>query len=250
VRFKHTASKLATWILATSVCVLTLPGAALAQQVEITPETSVTPTKTVQPWIYQMAVGAVIMGLIIVIAVTVSYLRFSPKFFGRAEPPKAPPGARPPQLARQAAGVRPAPAPPAAAAPQPAAAAARTATAVAERSAPVARNASEAPAAQAGPVTAQASVETTGGPSAETAVQADAVVQAEVAAPEVTPAPAEPVPAPSPAAQPASPRGTELDQETFDRVLKEQLDKGVDRRVAEGRARAAGVVAARKRAQG
>jgi hypothetical protein len=41
-----------------------------------------------------------------------------------------------------------------------------------------------------------------------------------------------------------------MDQETFDRVLQEQLDKGVDRRVAEGRARAAAVVAARKKAQG
>jgi hypothetical protein len=33
---------------------------------------------------------------------------------------------------------------------------------------------------------------------------------------------------------------TTLDQETFDRVLAEELGKGTDRRVAEGRARAAG----------
>ena len=38
---------------------------------------------------------------------------------------------------------------------------------------------------------------------------------------------------------------TPLDQETFDRVLAEELGKGVDRRVAEGRARAAAVRAAR-----
>jgi menaquinol-cytochrome c reductase cytochrome b/c subunit len=38
---------------------------------------------------------------------------------------------------------------------------------------------------------------------------------------------------------------TPLDQETFDRVLAEELDKGVDRRVAEGRARSAAVRAAR-----
>ncbi len=38
---------------------------------------------------------------------------------------------------------------------------------------------------------------------------------------------------------------TPLDQETFDRVLAEELGKGVDRRVAEGRARGAGVRAAR-----
>jgi hypothetical protein len=41
-----------------------------------------------------------------------------------------------------------------------------------------------------------------------------------------------------------------MDQETFDRVLDDQLGRGVDRRVAEGRARAAAVVAARKKAQG
>jgi quinol---cytochrome c reductase cytochrome c subunit, bacillus type len=38
---------------------------------------------------------------------------------------------------------------------------------------------------------------------------------------------------------------TALDQETFDRVLAEELGKGVDRRVAEGRARAAALRAAR-----
>jgi hypothetical protein len=38
------------------------------------------------------------------------------------------------------------------------------------------------------------------------------------------------------------------DQETFDRVLQEQLDKGASRKVAEGRAKAAAVRAARKKA--
>ena len=38
---------------------------------------------------------------------------------------------------------------------------------------------------------------------------------------------------------------TPLDQETFDRVLAEELGKGTDRRVAEGRARAAAVRAER-----
>ena len=43
---------------------------------------------------------------------------------------------------------------------------------------------------------------------------------------------------------------TPLDQETFDRVLAEELGKGVDRRVAEGRARSAAVRAARGCAAG
>ena len=55
---------------------------------------------------------------------------------------------------------------------------------------------------------------------------------------------------PAAAPAPASRGESALDQETFDRVLGEQLAKGMDRRVAEGRARAAAVVAARKKAQG
>jgi NADH-quinone oxidoreductase subunit I len=55
-------------------------------------------------------------------------------------------------------------------------------------------------------------------------------------------------------AEPAKPASTpaehvEPDRETYDRVLQEELDKGTDRRVAEGRAKAAGMRAAR-RAQG
>jgi NADH-quinone oxidoreductase subunit I len=42
----------------------------------------------------------------------------------------------------------------------------------------------------------------------------------------------------------------EPDQETFDRVLAEELAKGTDRRVAEGRAKAAAIRAARKKAGG
>ncbi|MGA9162320.1 MAG: hypothetical protein WB297_15860, partial [Actinomycetota bacterium] len=41
-----------------------------------------------------------------------------------------------------------------------------------------------------------------------------------------------------------------LDQETFDRVLAELLEQGTDRRVAEGRARRAAMVAARDKAEG
>ena len=41
---------------------------------------------------------------------------------------------------------------------------------------------------------------------------------------------------------------SQIDKETFDRVLAEELAKGTDRRVAEGRARAAAVRAARKKA--
>jgi NADH-quinone oxidoreductase subunit I len=70
---------------------------------------------------------------------------------------------------------------------------------------------------------------------------------------EMAPARAEPgtatPPAPRPAAA-ATAEHVEPDQETYDRVLAEEVAKGTDRRVAEGRARAAGVRAARKKAGG
>src|SRR5439155_11065809 len=60
---------------------------------------------------------------------------------------------------------------------------------------------------------------------------------------------AEPTPAAAPPPRPAAAgEHVEPDQETFDRVLAEELAKGTDRRVAEGRAKAAGVRAARKKA--
>jgi NADH-quinone oxidoreductase subunit I len=78
------------------------------------------------------------------------------------------------------------------------------------------------------------------------------------AAPVAAPAP---TPVPAPAAEPALTSGppsvvTEgverkevaLDQETFDRVLAELLEKGTTRRVAEGQARRAAMIAARKKA--
>jgi NADH-quinone oxidoreductase subunit I len=81
---------------------------------------------------------------------------------------------------------------------------------------------------------------------------------------EMAPARAEPQTAPPPqsgaataeappaaAARPAGERHeVEPDQETLDRVLAEELAKGTDRRVAEGRARAAAVRAAKRKAEG
>src|SRR6266540_4193493 len=57
---------------------------------------------------------------------------------------------------------------------------------------------------------------------------------------------APPVPAPAPVEH----AEVALDQETFERVLAELLEQGIDRRVAEGRARRAAMVAARTKAEG
>ena len=87
-------------------------------------------------------------------------------------------------------------------------------------------------------------------PSAGPAPAATAPVAAPVAA---APAPADAeavAPAEAAAVAPAEHADVALDQETFDRVLAELLEQGTDRRVAEGRARRAAMVAARTKAEG
>jgi hypothetical protein len=100
--------------------------------------------------------------------------------------------------------------------------------------------------------------------STEAPSAAPAPVAVAAAAPAAAPAAAS---APAPAAEaaaapaaaapaPATPAATEerpevsLDQETFDATLKELLDAGTDRRIAEGKARRAAMIAARKKAAG
>src|SRR5207244_2688532 len=76
------------------------------------------------------------------------------------------------------------------------------------------------------------------------------------AAPTAAAPPAAPTPdaaaAPTAEAPPARPKPPEVepDQETFDRVLAEELGRGTDRRVAEGKARRAAMLEARKKLQG
>lgn len=79
------------------------------------------------------------------------------------------------------------------------------------------------------------------------------------AAPAASPAvPTPPAPSaaatPAPTAPPAAPAAerpeVSLDQETFDKTLEELLAAGTDRRIAEGKARRAAMIAARKKASG
>ena len=63
------------------------------------------------------------------------------------------------------------------------------------------------------------------------------------------PQPGQEASAAAPAKPPRAPRvEVEPDQETFDRVLATELEKGTDRRVAEGRAKSAALRAARAKA--
>jgi hypothetical protein len=117
---------------------------------------------------------------------------------------------------------------------------------------------------QAAPVLVAPPAVPTSLPAASTEAPAAAAAPEPVAVAAAAPAPA-PASAPAPAAAPAAaaapapataPAATEerpevsLDQETFDATLKELLDAGTDRRIAEGKARRAAMIAARKKAAG
>src|SRR3954469_16246399 len=221
--------------------VLLLPAVAWAQE-SIDPTS--TPTEFTGGWVYAMAVLMTVLGAVIAVLVVVSYMRFAPRFQkgdqhtvraeriveGR-EPPRRQVEVREAEPVLVAAPVVQAPAPVAAAPPAPppaAAAAPPVAAPAAPKPAPAEKPAAEKPA----PAPAAESKTVEAAP-AETAPPAAAA-----------PASAESAPAP------ASHGSVEQDQETYDRVLSEQLSKGVDRRVAEGRAKAAAVVAARKKAGG
>jgi uncharacterized membrane protein len=219
------------------------PSAALAQ-VSIDP--TATPVKNTGGWVYNMAQLMTLLGVLILILIVLAYMRYAPRFqrdeslrTTRAEPVR--PGREPPRRAvdvsqavplvvappavPSAASVAPAAPAPAATAPAPAATA----------PAPAAT----APAAPAPAPAPPAAAQTVAAPAAE------------------APAAAEPAQAPAASAQaaPVAPSAAEhkevsLDQETFDRVLAELLEKGTDRRVAEGQARRAAMIAARKKAGG
>jgi NADH-quinone oxidoreductase subunit I len=88
-----------------------------------------------------------------------------------------------------------------------------------------------------------------GGGASAPAAPPSAPPQAEPPEPSAAEAPTttEPSAAETPPA-PAEHKDVSLDQETFDRVLAELLEKGTSRRVAEGQARRAAMIAARKKA--
>jgi hypothetical protein len=201
---------------------------ALAQ---VSPNATVTPVRNTGGFVYIMAFLMAVAGVIVVVVLAAMYLRYAPRFQrteggAGARADRIVPGREPPRRAvdvSQAAPVVVAPpAVPAAAAAAPAPARAAPAAAVAAPAAPA--PAAAAPAATAAPAAAAPS-----------------------------PAPAAPPSegaAPAPAAARAQHADVELDQEVFDAKLAELLQAGTDRRVAEGQARRAAMIAARKKAEG
>jgi len=219
MRSRHPRSTRLTMLLGAAVtAVVSLPQAAMAQ-VSINP--TETPLRETGGWVYWMAEGAIAIGAIILILAFFSYLRFSPRFSREDEDEGGGPRA----------GVR---------APEPRV---NLQTQWRQASPPVAVEPVPPPTVTAVPAPQPAAV-------GASAAAAPAPAAAAGAAPGAAAAPAAPA-APG-AAAPPRPKGEaiELDQETFDRVLAEQLAQGTDRRVAEGRARSAAFRAAREKAGG
>jgi cytoskeletal protein RodZ len=220
--------------LASALVVLTA-GDAVAQ---ISVDPTVSPEINTGGWVYGMAVLLGVIGLLVIILLVAGYVRFAPRFATdestlrvvRAD--RVRPGQ---ELPRRTVDIKAAVpvvvAPPAL--PQPAGVAAAPAAAAATAPAPAAP-AVPAPAAPAAPAPATA-------PAPEAA---PAPAEGESATETQEPPPAAPAAAPAPHAE------VSLDQEVFDQTLKELLEKGTDKRVAEGQARRAAMIAARKKAAG
>src|SRR5881409_2800449 len=80
VRARHLIWRLGC-VGAISVPLFVLPaGTSFAQQIDITPATSITPSSHVTTWVFQMAIAAAVLGVLILIGLGLGYLRFAPKF--------------------------------------------------------------------------------------------------------------------------------------------------------------------------
>jgi len=199
--------------------------AAVLGQVSVDP--NVTPVLNNGGWVFNAAQLLALLAILLTLAIVFGYMRLAPRFQTDEQTrrsvrvPRRQPGQevrRPVKVIGTPVVVQP-----------PVVAQAATVAAPAAVAAP-------APAAVAAPAAAAAPI--------APAAQAPPVAPAAAAPPAAAAAPAAPAPS---AVEHAD---VSLDQETFDRVLAELLEKGTDRRVAEGQARRAAMIAARKKAEG
>ena len=192
---------------------------ALAQ---VSPNATVTPVRNTGGFVYIMAFLMAVAGVIVVVVLAAMYLRYAPRF-QRSEggtgtrADRIVPGREPPRRAVDVSQAAP--------------------VVVAPPAVPAAAAAAPAPA-RAAPAAA---------PSPAAPAPAPAAAPAPAEAPAAAPAPEGAAPAPAATREHAE---VELDQAVFDAKLAELLQAGTDRRVAEGQARRAAMIAARKKAEG
>ena len=191
---------------------------------QISVDPTVTPVLNNGGWVFNAAELLALLGIVLTLAIVFGYMRLAPRFQTDEQTRRSVkvPRMQPGQEVRRPVKV--------------------VGTPIVVQPPVLAPAVAAAPAAAAAPAVAAPA------PAAESAAPpvtpaAPAAQAAEAAAP--------PADAPAPAAAPAAAHAdVTLDQETFDRVLAELLEKGTDRRVAEGQARRAAMIAARKKAEG
>jgi cytoskeletal protein RodZ len=214
-------------VAALVLAVLLLPAVAGAQ----TPMPGETP-EPIREWVWWLAFPVILGTLGILLLVAVSYLRLSSRFYAKEEPP---PVRRQPIYAGVNAPAYPAPVTQEAPAPVAAQAQAEApAAAPAAQQAPAATQVQERPAAEAPAQQA---------PAAEATAPEAPAAEAPEPAKEEAPAPQAEA---GPEQKPEPKKEAAPDDDVYQRVLQEQLDKGVSPKVAEGRAKAAALKAARQ----
>jgi hypothetical protein len=192
---------------------------------------TVTPVRTDGGWIYWLGWLSTGLAALVFLLLVTLYMRRAPRFSKDEDEARVVradrviPGREPPRRLVDVTQAVPVVAQP------PVVAAAVAAPAAAPPAAAPAAAAPAAPAAAA--------------PAAPAAV-AEAPAPAEAAAPA---SPAAPAPAAAPAA-PAERVEVTMDQAVYEKTLEELLAGGADRRIAEGKAKRAGMIAARKAAEG
>jgi hypothetical protein len=193
---------------------------------------TVSPVRTDGGWIYWLGWLSMGLGVLVFLLLVTLYMRRAPRFAKDEDEARVVradrviPGREPPRRlvdVTQAVPVVAQPPPVLAAAPAPAA------------TAPAPAAAAPAPAAPA--------------PAAAEPVPAAPAVEATPAAPAAE-APAASAPAAAAPAAPAERVEVTMDQAVYEKTLQELLDGGTDRRIAEGKAKRAGMIAARKAAEG
>ena len=205
---------------------------AATAQTPVDPST--TPTENTGGWVFSMAQLLFLLGVATVLFLIVMYMRYAPRFAKDEEglsvvrADRVRPGQALPRRDVDISQAAP--------------------IVVAPPAVPVAVGAA-APAAAAPAAVAPAPAAPAAAPAAAAPAPAAAAAPAPVAAAPEAPAAAPPSTVAAPVA-PAERVEVTLDQAVFDEKLAELLEKGTDRRVAEGQARRAAMIAARKKAEG
>jgi type IV secretory pathway VirB10-like protein len=236
-------------VVAGALAITILTAGEVLAQVSLHPTN--TPVRNDGGWIFSIAWLLAVIAGIVGLLLVVSYMRFAPRFSTDEEnvrvvrADRVLPGQEPPRrsvdLSQAAPVVVQPPAIPAmATAPAPTAA---PAPAAAPAAAPAP---AEAPPAAPAPAEAPAAAPAPTAPAPTQEAPEEGAAPAEESAEPAASTPAAPA-APAPSGERVE---VSMDQEVFDQKLAELLEKGTDRRVAEGQARRAGMIAARKKAAG